>query len=104
MRGEHIPMVNTERPWVRHRKFKMDPETQLAVWNEWGGDGDLIVYHSHPTGTAFASELDRTVILQSPNLKFLIYAVVTGRFRAYQAIDGKVEEIKIFKTDIDATV
>ncbi len=40
--------------------FEMDPDRQLSIYREYGRDGILGVYHSHPSGRQGPSDTDIT--------------------------------------------
>lgn len=98
LRGEHTPIDNVAKG--RASRFRMDPKQQMEVWNKWKREGDLIVYHSHPTGLAFPSDEDKWVIGRSPDVTFLIFAVKTGWFRAYRSNDIAIVEIEILRDGV----
>lgn len=82
IRGKHKPIHNiAKNPRTR---FRMQPSEQMAAWTAWERKGELIVYHSHPRGSAYPSADDRWVIARSPEVVFLIYAVGSRRFHAYR--------------------
>lgn len=82
LRGEHTPITNISKEPAR--RFRMHPEEQMEVWNRWKREGDLIVYHSHPRGSAFPSDDDKWVITRSPDVTFIIYNVKCDEFAAYR--------------------
>lgn len=84
LRGEHIAVDNIVKPEQRARRFRMDPGQQMEIWNRWKRDGDIIVYHSHPTGSVWPSDDDKWVITRSPEVTFIIYGVRCDEFAAYR--------------------
>lgn len=82
LRGEDIPVKNV----AKHpsRRFRMDPAAQMEVWTKWKREGDLVIYHSHPSATAEPSGDDKWVITRSPDITFVIFGVGSGWFRAYR--------------------
>lgn len=78
----------------------MDPKQQMEVWNKWRREGDLIVYHSHPFGTASPSDEDKWVIGRSPDVTFLIFAVKTGWFRAFRYNGFAIVNVEILRDGV----
>lgn len=95
IRGEHITLTNTIPQGHRHNMFALDPEEQLGFWRKWNGEGDLIIYHSHPNGSAFPSGSDMTAILGAPKAFFVIISVHEQKARVFQAVDGEVHELML---------
>ncbi|WP_433242464.1 Mov34/MPN/PAD-1 family protein [Actinomadura nitritigenes] len=56
--ARHVPMANTAGD--RRRRFRFDPDEQLAVWRDMDARGEdpVVVYHSHPTTAAVPSPSD----------------------------------------------
>lgn len=77
----------------------MDPVQQMAVWDRWGRTGDLVIYHSHPSGTASPSDDDKWVISRSGDVTFIIFAVKTGWFKAYRFNGFSIVSVEI-KSDV----
>lgn len=96
LRGGHIPVDNVSKQ--PERRFRMDPRQQMEVWAKWRRDGDLIVYHSHPTGGTSPSDDDKWVITRSPDITFLIYGVRTDEFAAYRWNGFAIVSVKIERT------
>lgn len=72
LRDMLIPMDNIH-PSPRSN-FAFEGKRQLEVWTEWGGVGDLIVYHTHPRGTAFPSQTD-IAAARDPRIHYWIYSL-----------------------------
>lgn len=94
LRGEDFPISNVS-PNDRTRTFQLDPVEQLGVWTNWGGKGDLMIYHSHPKGSPNPSRSDTEVMLANPNIVFLIFAPQTGWVGAYQAVGGFIRRVSV---------
>lgn len=93
LRGEDYPVDNVcKEP---SRRFRMDPEQQMLVWNEWKREGDLIIYHSHPTGSVLPSADDKWVIGRTSGVTFVIYGLKCDEFAAYRWNDLAIVGIKI---------
>lgn len=96
LRGQHRPMRNVAvRPSVA---YALDPAEQLRLWQEWGGQGDLVLYHSHPSsGSIELSGADREMVLRMPGVAFL---VVTERpfLYACRAVAGEVVPLGVRTT------
>lgn len=99
LRGEDIPIDNVVRPDQRARRFRMDHEQQMKVWEKWRRTGDLVIYHSHPSGTTDPSDDDKWVISRSGEITFVIFAVKTGWFKAYRFNGFSIVSIEI-KSDV----
>jgi proteasome lid subunit RPN8/RPN11 len=69
------------------RRFRMEPKRQMEIWNLWRRDGDIVVYHSHPTGRSEPSQQDKWVISRSPDVIFVIYSIKEDKFQAYRHSD-----------------
>jgi proteasome lid subunit RPN8/RPN11 len=89
LRGKHIPMLNVHPN--RRSNFAFDGERQLEVWAEWGGAGDLIIYHSHPRGTAKPSRTDIDAA-RDHRIYYLILSVKYGELYLYRVDAGEVVE------------
>lgn len=93
LRGEDYPVDNVcKEP---SRRFRMDPEQQMLVWNEWKREGELVVYHSHPTGSVSPSPDDKWVMTRSPEVIFMIYGVRCDEFAAYRWNGFAIVSIKV---------
>lgn len=68
---------------------------QLEVWAEWGGKGELIVYHSHPTSAAKPSGEDIR-LARDPRVFYLIVSVKYANHFFYRVDAGEVIEETLF--------
>lgn len=93
LRGKHIVMTNAAAPILRKRRFTFDPQEQLDIWTEWGGEGDLVIYHSHPASSSSPSVIDEQVIMDSPNVFFMIVSVRDRKASVYRAVGDSVHEL-----------
>lgn len=102
LRGEHIPIRNVSG--TPKTRFRMDPQEQMEVWNKWRRDGDLIIYHTHPRGSALPSSEDKWVMSRISDVTFLIYGNRCDEFAAYRWNGTDIVSVGIKATqDIDAT-
>lgn len=100
LRGRNIPVQNIVKPDQHHRRFRMDPAQQMEVWNEWRRDGELVIYHSHPTSTAEPSPDDKWVITRNEGVTFVIYGVKRDEFMAYRWNGFAIISIQINRTEV----
>lgn len=98
LRGEDYPIDNVAKD--RARRFRMDSKQQMYVWERWKREGDLIIYHSHPTGGVFPSPDDKWVIGRSPDITFLIYGVRCDEFAAYRWNGFAIVTIQIKREEV----
>lgn len=87
LRDLHIPMANMHPRSTKN--FAFDVNEQLKVWSDWGGIGDLIIYHSHPRGSAFPSRPD-LIAARDPRIHYLIYALRFNEEFLYRVDAGEV--------------
>ena len=90
------PVPNILHSLVRYR---MDPERQLAVFNQIDENGWqlLAIYHSHPSGPAEPSALDRE-LAHYPDLAYLVVSLGTRgvlELRAFRLAAGSCEELEL---------
>lgn len=64
---------------------------QLKVWADWGGQGDLIVYHSHPKSSSKPSRAD-VMNARDPRIFYLIISVKYANHFFYRVDAGQVIE------------
>ncbi len=95
IRGEHVSVDNVANSGERARRFRMDPEQQMKVWDVWKREGILIIYHSHPHAGSYPSNIDKWVITRSPDVIFLIYGVKDDTFAAYRFNDLSIVTIQV---------
>ena len=98
IRGEHTPIKNIAKD--RDRRFRMDPGEQMDAWNTWKREGEMIVYHSHPRGSASPSREDQWVIARSEDITFLIYSVADKEFKAYRSTGIAIIGIEINRVGV----
>lgn len=100
LRGEDIPVDNISKQ--RDRRFRMDPQQQMAIWESWARKGELIIYHSHPKGLAEPSDEDKWVISRSPEITFVIFSPRSGWFKAYRYSEDArgIIELKIHNSEV----
>jgi proteasome lid subunit RPN8/RPN11 len=82
-----------------HCRFEMDPRELLEAFRRARDDGQtlLAVYHSHPTGAAVPSALDRELAYY-PELPYLVVALGTRgvlELRAYRLGPGLCDELEL---------
>jgi len=78
-------------------RFEMDPADMVDAFRRAREDGEevLAIYHSHPSGPATPSELDRRLAYY-PDLPYLIVSLGTRgvlELRAFRFADGNCREI-----------
>jgi proteasome lid subunit RPN8/RPN11 len=88
-----LPMRNLDRSASTYR---LDPVEQLAAFDEIEREGFelLAIYHSHPSGPAEPSDLDRRLAFY-PDARYLIVSLADpGRpeVRAFRIADGAAVE------------
>ncbi|WP_235037378.1 Mov34/MPN/PAD-1 family protein [Actinomadura sp. K4S16] len=89
----HVPMANASGD--RRRRFRFDPEEQLAVWREMDARGEdpVVVYHSHPRGGAYPSREDVRAAWD-PGVHYLIVSLRGGspEVRSFRVGGGCADE------------
>ncbi|OLT26552.1 hypothetical protein BJF83_20930 [Nocardiopsis sp. CNR-923] len=75
------------------RRFRFDPEEQLAVWREMDARGEdpVVVYHSHTAARAYPSTTDEA-FLCDPAVHYVIVSTRGDEIdvRSYRHIDGQL--------------
>lgn len=68
----------------------------MKIWESWRRNGTLIVYHSHPIGGTYPSDIDKWVMHRSgEDVIHLIYATRRDEFTAYRAKDISIVTLMI---------
>lgn len=98
LRGEHRAVTNVAKD--RAKRFRMEPSEQMAAWNDWRRNGDMIVYHSHPRGSVRPSDDDKWVMTRNEGITFLIYSVSSDDFAAYRWNGTDIVSVEIKATQV----